>query len=82
LDCTSKRQVEIARGIVEKESVYIRACFAAICGDTESTLALLRRALECKDVTIEWAMMDPDFDWVREDPRFAKLLDKSVVLLN
>src|SRR5262245_34767950 len=76
-----QRQVEIARSVIEKESVYIRACFAAVCGDTENTLALLRRALEDKDVPIDWAMMDPDFDWVREDPRFATLLDETKALL-
>src|SRR5262249_21168731 len=66
-----RRQREIARVIIEKESIYIRACFAAVCGDIENTLALLRRALEGKEESIEWAMMDPDFDLVREDPRFA-----------
>src|SRR5262249_8952252 len=76
-----QRQVEIARSIIVKESVYIRACFAAVCGDTENTLVLLRRALEGKDVPIDWAMMDPDFDWVREDPRIATLLDKTKALL-
>src|SRR5215510_12775043 len=76
-----QRQVEIARSVIAKESVYIRACFAAVCGDTENTLALLRRALEAKDEPIHWAMMDPDFDCVREDPRFATLLDETKALL-
>jgi tetratricopeptide (TPR) repeat protein len=77
-----QRQIQIARGIVEKDSVYNRACFAAVCGDTENALALLRRALEGNDVTTERAMMDPDFDLVREDPRFTTLLDEIASLLN
>lgn len=77
-----QRQIEIACLIVEKEFVYTHACFAVVCGDAENALALLRRALEGKDVTIEWVRMDPDFDWVREDPRFATLLDEIAVLLN
>ena len=38
---------------------------------------LLRRALEGMDETIEWAMMYPDFDWVREDLRIATSLNES-----
>jgi hypothetical protein len=35
---------------------------------------LLRIALEQKQIDIEWARKDPDFDFIRDDMRFKKLV--------
>ncbi|MCI0338947.1 MAG: tetratricopeptide repeat protein, partial [Acidobacteria bacterium] len=77
-----RQQIEIARGMFEKVTAYNRACFAAVCGNTENALALLRAALESKEQSIEWARTDPDFDLLREDPRFEALLDEMATPLN
>ncbi len=70
----AQAQIEIARPLMAKESEYDRACFEAICGNVDEALRLLQIALEKKQVSLEWARRDPDFDAIRDDPRFQALL--------
>ncbi len=70
------KHIQIARDQVANEDEYNRACFEAICGNTHEALKLLRMACEKKEVGIEWARCDPDFDWIRDDLRFTALLDE------
>ncbi|MGH9751734.1 MAG: TPR end-of-group domain-containing protein, partial [Blastocatellia bacterium] len=70
------RQIEIARELIAKESAYNRACFEAICDNANEALALLKMALEKREVSFEWAEHDPDFDSLRDDPRFAALIEE------
>ncbi|MBI1762327.1 MAG: tetratricopeptide repeat protein, partial [Acidobacteria bacterium] len=70
-----EQQIELARPLLAEESEYSRACFAAIAGETDEALALLRKALENGDEDMEWVGRDPDFDWIRDDPRFTALLE-------
>lgn len=65
-----------ARDLFETESDYNRACFEAVCGSPDAALALLRTALEKREQTADWARRDPDFEPIRDDPRFAALLDE------
>jgi|GEM_PF-777943 tetratricopeptide (TPR) repeat protein len=65
-----------ARDLIDTETEYNRACFEAVCGSPEAALALLRTALEKKQGTADWARRDPDFEFIRDDPRFAALLDE------
>ncbi|MDF0591042.1 tetratricopeptide repeat protein [Candidatus Methanocrinis natronophilus] len=65
-----------ARDLIENESEYSRACFEAVCGSPAAALELLRTALEKKEQTADWARRDPDFEFIRDDPRFAALLDE------
>ena len=55
---------------------YNRACFEAVCGSPDVALTLLRTALEKKEVLADWARRDPDLEFIRDDPRFAALLDE------
>ena len=73
-DEEAAQQIEIARKLMEKESEYNRACFEAICGNIEESLRLLKIALENKEIEIDWARQDPDFDFIRDDPRFKELV--------
>jgi hypothetical protein len=68
-------QLKIARELIAKESAYNRACFEAICGNTDETLALLKTALEKNESPLEWVERDPDFDSLRGDSRFAALIE-------
>jgi tetratricopeptide (TPR) repeat protein len=68
------RQVEVARPLMEKESDYNRACLESICGHVDEALRLLKMALEKKQTSLAWARRDPDFDFIREDPRFKELV--------
>jgi tetratricopeptide (TPR) repeat protein len=65
-----------ARDLIEKESEYNRACFEAVCGSPDAALDLLRTALEKREQTADWARQDPDLEFIRDDPRFAALLDE------
>jgi tetratricopeptide (TPR) repeat protein len=55
-------------------SLYNSACFAARLGRTDEALEHLRRAIELDERAIEYARGDEDFESVREDPRFKKLV--------
>lgn len=67
-------QIEIARVLMAKESEYNRACFESICDNMDEALALLKMALGKKQITLERARRDPDFDFIRDDPRFKALV--------
>jgi hypothetical protein len=67
-------QEKLARILMEKENDYNRACFESICGNTEEALRLLRIALEQEQAPLEWVRVDPDFDYMRDDPRFKRII--------
>ncbi len=72
----STEACKTARDLIEKEKDYNRACFEAVCGTPDAALALLRTALEKKQQTADFARRDPDFELIRDDPRFEALLDE------
>jgi tetratricopeptide (TPR) repeat protein len=76
------QQVKIARELTEKwtDDEYNGACFEALCGNVDEALALLKVALEKKQLTPDHAHRDTDFDFIREDPRFKALLNSSIGL--
>jgi Xaa-Pro aminopeptidase len=55
-------------------ALFNAACFEARLGRTDDALEHLRRAIEVDERAIEQARGDEDFDSVREDPRFKKLV--------
>jgi tetratricopeptide (TPR) repeat protein len=65
---------KIIRPLMEKDEEYSRACFEAICGNLEEALRLLKIALEKKQQSLVWVRKDPDFDNLRDDPRFKELV--------
>jgi tetratricopeptide (TPR) repeat protein len=69
-----QKQVALARPLIAKESEYNRACFASICGDVEEALALLEAAIAKAPGNRMSAQRDPDFDFIRDDPRFQALV--------
>jgi hypothetical protein len=57
---------------------YNLACFRALAGDREGALESLERAAELDaDSVRTWAEGDSDLDSIRDDPRFANLLETS-----
>lgn len=55
-------------------SLYNTACFEARLGRTDAALEHLSRAIELQERAVEYARGDEDFDSIREDPRFKKLV--------
>jgi tetratricopeptide (TPR) repeat protein len=69
----AQAEMERARPLMEKEDEYNRACFATICGETEEALRLLEVALQKGEISKDWARQDPDFESIREHPKFKEL---------
>jgi hypothetical protein len=59
--------------MMRDDNKYNRACLEAISGNVEEALALLRAALDLGLVERKWAAHDPDFYFIRDDPRFQAL---------
>jgi tetratricopeptide (TPR) repeat protein len=53
---------------------YNLACCESLAGRTDEAVDHLRRAIEMWDGCREMAKRDPDFDTVRDEPRFRELL--------
>jgi tetratricopeptide (TPR) repeat protein len=63
---------------MQDEKEYNRACFEAICGNTERAIEFLRIALERKQTPLDWVRCDPDLDSIRDDPRFIALVGRGI----
>jgi tetratricopeptide (TPR) repeat protein len=70
----AKLQEQLARNLIQTETEYNQACFESICENTERALELLKIALEKKQSTKEWSKRDPDFENIRDNPRFKELV--------
>jgi len=65
-----------ARELAEKSTEYKRAIFEAVCGNPAAALAQLKIALRKGEETAIFARWDPNFEFIRDDPRFKALLDE------
>ena len=75
LEELAQKHVGIAmKSIFDSENEYNRACLAAICGNTDQAVDLLRVALKNKQTYVDWILRDPDLDFIRQDPRFKQLI--------
>ncbi len=69
-----EEQIKLLRELIVNENEYNRARFEAVCGNVDEAFALLKVALEKKQESKAWARRDPDFDFIRDDPRFKALV--------
>jgi tetratricopeptide (TPR) repeat protein len=65
----------VAQSILQNATEYQRALYASVCGNTLQALDLLQIALEKNQVEADQLRHEPDFDFIRADARFAKILD-------
>jgi tetratricopeptide (TPR) repeat protein len=68
-------QYAIAHEMAMQDDEYGQACFAAVSGDREQALALLKVGLAKGQVQPGWIRIDPEFAFMNDDPRFQALLD-------
>ena len=57
-----------------KEVAYRMAEVYAMLGDADQTFAWLRRAVDGHNGDVLWVNVDPHFDPLRRDPRFAEIV--------
>ncbi len=74
MDMEAEKHIKVASPRLEAETEYNRACFEAICGNTDQAVELLKLALEKNQTSPEWVRGDPDLDFIRDDPRFKALV--------
>ena len=67
-------QQVLAREPDDVLSLFNAACFEARLGRTDDALNHLGRAIELNERAVDQARGDEDFDSIREDPRFKKLV--------
>jgi tetratricopeptide (TPR) repeat protein len=61
-----------ARPRIPADDHYNLAHLESVCGNVDAALAHLRRAAGDPDFDRDWARRDPDFEWIRDDPRFGE----------
>jgi len=76
-DTESDRYATQARELIKPDDWYNLACLESICGNKEAAIENLRRAVENPAFNRDWAMRDPDFEWIRDDPRFNEILGEK-----
>jgi tetratricopeptide (TPR) repeat protein len=74
MESEADKHIQIAMPRLSAETEYNRACFEAICGNTDQAIELLRQALVKKQTSPDWVRGDPDMDFIRDDPRFKELV--------
>ncbi len=67
--------IKFAASRMKLEKAYNQACFQAICGNNDLAIDLLKLALERENPSVEMLKSDPDLDFLRDDPRFAELVE-------
>ena len=69
-----KKQIEITRPLIANSDAYNRACFASIAGEVEEAVELLKEAIAIAPADRQMAQNDPDFEFIRDDPRFQAVV--------
>lgn len=72
-----EEQRKLAQPIMKEESEYHRAVFECVCGNTSQAVKLLAAALKKRQIVVSRVRRDPNFDFIREDARFERLLNPS-----
>jgi tetratricopeptide (TPR) repeat protein len=74
LETEANAHIKVALPRLDAETEYNRACFEAICGNTDQAIEFLKQALDKRQTSPEWVRGDPDLDFIRDDPRFRALV--------
>jgi hypothetical protein len=77
-DADAEVQWKVTRRLMAEEPEYNQACAESILGNNGQAWRHLIISLGSKQVTREWARIDPDFENARGDPRFKDLLSEEI----
>jgi tetratricopeptide (TPR) repeat protein len=66
---------EKARQLMPENDWYNRACLESVCGNFDLAFEYLQQAADRGQLAPDWAWEDPDLQWIRDDPRFEKIVD-------
>ncbi len=69
-------QAAIDGGDTSSNTIYNGACAYSLAGRKDEAFALLNRLIENASVSTQQVTNDTDFDGIRTDPRWAKLLER------
>jgi tetratricopeptide (TPR) repeat protein len=69
-----KQLIDEARPLLNEESNYNKACFYSIAGNKDRAFHFLKLSNVKDALMTTWAKDDPDFDFIRDDPRFAEIV--------
>lgn len=75
MEVEAQAHIKFAAPRVKLETAYNQACFQSICGNADRALEFLKAAIDHEAASRGALENDPDLDFIREDPRFAALLD-------
>ena len=68
------KHLAIAKQLIPKNDYYNRACLEFLCDNFELAFKNLEKAAQSDDFDPSWAWEDPDLQWIRNDPRFTKIV--------
>jgi tetratricopeptide (TPR) repeat protein len=57
---------------------YNLACFESMRNNPDAAFEHLRRAAQLPEFSLTRARLDPDFEWIRDDPRFKEIVGEDV----
>lgn len=63
-----------ARQLLKPDDWYNLACLESIIGNVDAAMENLERSSKSETFNREWARIDPDLEWIRNDPRFIAII--------
>ncbi|MDQ1592524.1 MAG: hypothetical protein QOG71_3151 [Pyrinomonadaceae bacterium] len=73
----STQYITQARELFEPDAWYTLACVESVSGNTDAAIENLSRAAQLPAFDVEWARVDPDLEWIRDDPRFTEIVGEN-----
>jgi Flp pilus assembly protein TadD len=66
-----------ARQFVKPDDWYTLACLESISGNVDAAIENLEHLNGSESFNRNWARLDPDFEWIRDDPRFVAIVGEA-----
>jgi Flp pilus assembly protein TadD len=70
----SEEHLDKARQFLPEEDWYNRACLESVCNNLDQAFEYLEKAAQREQFDPAWAWHDPDLQWIRDDPRFIRIV--------